>query len=76
MNGMEEKTPCQSEGSHRKRHLLLEAHAFPVILEKRYYWSPGGPFQSKHDEGKRGENTERREEAGRPRHCLMSCSVW
>lgn len=47
-----------------------------VILEKVYHWSPGGPFQSKHDEGKRGENAEgekNREDRGAG---LMSCSVW
>lgn len=45
-----------------------------VILEKHYKCSPGGPFQSKHDEGKRGENAER--ETNQEGTGLMSCSVW
>lgn len=45
-------------------------------LEKVYYPSPGGPFQSKQDEGKRGENTEGEKNQEGRRTGLMSCSVW
>ena len=44
-----------------------------VILERVYYLTPGGPFQNKHNEGKRGENTEGGEEPGRPRFNELQC---
>lgn len=49
----------------------------PVIRGKLYYRGLGGPFQSKHDEGKSGGKTLRESRTGtRGAAGLMSCSVW